>query len=86
MWLFNINRQNYCNLWVKVCIGLVNVVVSSVVLTACNYNDQEPSNTISPKIAIPVSVISVEPTSVPISTEVVAQTEGAKEIEIRPRV
>jgi len=36
--------------------------------------------------AMPVSVIVVEPTSVPIQTEVVAQTEGAKEVEIRPRV
>ena len=37
-------------------------------------------------MAMPVSVISVEPTNVPISAEAVAQTEGAKEIEIRPRV
>lgn len=35
---------------------------------------------------MPVSVIEVQPTSVPISTETVAQTEGAKEVEIRPRV
>lgn len=33
-----------------------------------------------------VTVIAVAPTSVPIQTEVVAQTEGAKEVEIRPRV
>lgn len=36
--------------------------------------------------AMPVSVITAEPTSVPVQTEVVAQTEGAKEVEIRPRV
>ena len=35
---------------------------------------------------LPVSVIEVQPTSVPISAEAVAQTEGAKEVEIRPRV
>jgi len=35
---------------------------------------------------MPVSVIEAQPTSVPISTETVAQTEGAKEVEIRPRV
>ncbi len=35
---------------------------------------------------MPVSVIEVQPTSVPISAESVAQTEGAKEVEIRPRV
>ena len=37
-------------------------------------------------MALPVSVIEVQPTSVPISAEAVAQTEGAKEVEIRPRV
>ena len=36
--------------------------------------------------AMPVSVVTLEPTSVPISAEAVAQTEGAKEVEIRPRV
>jgi membrane fusion protein (multidrug efflux system) len=35
---------------------------------------------------MPVTVIAMEPTSVPISAEAVAQTEGAKEVEIRPRV
>lgn len=35
---------------------------------------------------MPVSVITLVPTSVPISAEAVAQTEGAKEVEIRPRV
>lgn len=36
--------------------------------------------------AMPVSVIELKATSVPISAEAVAQTEGAKEVEIRPRV
>ena len=36
--------------------------------------------------AMPVSVIELKATSVPISAESVAQTEGAKEVEIRPRV
>ena len=36
--------------------------------------------------AMPVTVLAMEPSSVPISAEAVAQTEGAKEIEIRPRV
>ena len=35
---------------------------------------------------MPVSVIEVQPTSAQISAESVAQTEGAKEVEIRPRV
>ncbi|MFM6979707.1 MAG: efflux RND transporter periplasmic adaptor subunit, partial [Methylophilaceae bacterium] len=35
---------------------------------------------------LPVSVLQVQSSSVPIQTEAVAQTEGAKEVEIRPRV
>lgn len=36
--------------------------------------------------AMPVSVIAVQPASVAMSIEAVAQTEGASEVEIRPRV
>ncbi len=36
--------------------------------------------------AMPVSVVEMQPTTVPISAEAVAQTEGAKEVEVRPRV
>ena len=56
----------------------------SIVLVACGNNNptgQSPAGS-----AMPVSVIEVQPTSVPISAESVAQTEGAKEVEIRPRV
>jgi membrane fusion protein, multidrug efflux system len=35
---------------------------------------------------MPVSVITAEPTSVPMSVEAVAQTQGASEVEVRPRV
>lgn len=35
---------------------------------------------------MPVGIVTLQPTSVPISAESVAQTEGAKEVEIRPRV
>ncbi|HJT51232.1 MAG TPA: efflux RND transporter periplasmic adaptor subunit [Nitrosospira sp.] len=52
---------------------------------ACSKNDQA-SDQAAAAMAIPVSVIEVQPTSVPISAEAVAQTEGAKEVEIRPRV
>jgi len=60
-------------------------LVMSVVLVACGKSDQTPA---APPggMALPVSVIEVQPTSVPISAEAVAQTEGAKEVEIRPRV
>ena len=53
------------------------------VLTACGKDEQAASPT---PPAMPVSYISVVPTSVPMTVEAVAQTEGAKEVEIRPRV
>lgn len=37
-------------------------------------------------MAMPVSVVTLEATNVPISAEEVAQTEGASEVEVRPRV
>ena len=36
--------------------------------------------------AMPVSVIKMESATVPVQVEAVAQTEGAKEVEVRPRV
>ena len=36
--------------------------------------------------AMPVSVMEMQPATVPVSIEVIAQTEGAREIEVRPRV
>ena len=36
--------------------------------------------------ALPVTVVEAQPTKVPISVEVMAQTEGAKETEVRARV
>lgn len=35
---------------------------------------------------MPISMTEVQPTNVPISAEAIAQTEGAKEVEIRPRI
>ena len=55
-----------------------------VTVAACGQNEAasgQPGAT-----SLPVSMIEVQPTSVPISAEAVAQTEGAKEVEIRPRV
>ena len=61
------------------------VVIICVAILGCSKNDQTAAQ---PPVgmALPVSVIEVRPTSVPISAETVAQTEGAKEVEIRPRV
>lgn len=54
-------------------------------ITAC---EQKPATPAAPPamLPMPVSVIKAEPATVPISVEAVAQLEGAKEVEIRPRV
>ncbi|HEV7930679.1 MAG TPA: efflux RND transporter periplasmic adaptor subunit [Nitrosospira sp.] len=64
---------------------LTLVAIICIALTACSKKDQAAAPPPA-GMALPVSVIEVQPTSVPISAEAVAQTEGAKEVEIRPRV
>ena len=63
---------------------IIGFVLASFV-AACN---KKPETAAAPPQmpAMPVSVLAVQPTSVPVSVEAVAQTEGASEVEIRPRV
>lgn len=63
-----------------------SVLLSFILLAACGKNEQANQAAGAAMPPLPVSVISAQPTTVPISVEAVAQTEGAKEIEIRPRV
>ena len=68
-------------------INLIFLVLLVASLAACNKKTEgatPPASMAMP--AMPVSVIELQTTSVPISAEAVAQTEGAKEVEIRPRV
>ncbi len=58
--------------------------ISSLGLVACGKKDEGAPQ--GAGMVMPVSVIPVKSTSVPITAEAVAQTEGAKEVEIRPRV
>lgn len=60
-------------------------LIAGVALIGCGKKEEAPKAQGSMP-AMPVSVLTLEPTSVPISAETVAQTEGAKEVEIRPRV
>ena len=60
------------------------VLLASLALIACGKKDDQALQGAMP--AMPVTVIELKATSVPISAESVAQTEGAKEVEIRPRV
>ena len=63
----------------------VVAITLSTLMVACGKQDAATqSGPVSPPM--PVNVIKMEITSVPISTQAVAQTEGAKEVEIRPRV
>ncbi|MDR4518377.1 MAG: efflux RND transporter periplasmic adaptor subunit [Nitrosomonas sp.] len=54
-------------------------------LFACGSETSDNRNE-KPAEAVPVGVLQVKPVNIRISAETVAQTEGAKEIEIRPRV
>ena len=56
-----------------------------VMLSACgkSSNEQQAGAAMP---AMPVTVQAVTAETVPVQTEVVAQTEGAKQIEVRPRV
>ena len=59
-------------------------LILSLSLSACGK--QEPAANGMAMPAMPVGVITLQATNVPIAAETVAQTEGAKEVEIRPRV
>ena len=59
-------------------------LILSLTLAACGK--QEPAANGMAMPAMPVGVITLQATNVPIAAETVAQTEGAKEVEIRPRV
>ena len=61
---------------------LASIFVAAI-LTACGKKEDAAPPA---PAAMPASYIAVAPTSVPMSVESVAQTEGAKEVEIRPRV
>ncbi len=68
-------------------INLAFLVLLAVSLAACDKKtDGAPGQAGGGMPAMPVSIIAVQPTSVPMSVEAVAQTEGASEVEIRPRV
>lgn len=58
--------------------------IAALTLFGCGKNEQGEQP--QAPAAMPVTVLEAQPTSVPISAEAVAQTEGAKEVEIRPRV
>ena len=64
-------------------VGLFAIAVLTVALQGCGKKDDAAPAAPPP---MPASYVSVQPTNVPMSVEAVAQTEGAKEVEVRPRV
>lgn len=75
-----------------VCRHLVALTIASSLLAACSDGAKPAANAGAPgapgqaPMALPVTVISAQPTRVPISLEAVAQAEGAREVEVRARV
>lgn len=63
---------------------LAITLLSGIMLAGCSKKEDAGAAAAMPPM--PVSVITLAAQNVPISAEAVAQTEGAKEVEIRPRV
>lgn len=76
-------HHNFCG--TKTLKALMPAMIAIAFLGACGKKEQAPSPNMA-GMDLPVGVIAVQSTSVPIVAEAVAQTEGAKEVEIRPRV
>ncbi|MBF5039617.1 efflux RND transporter periplasmic adaptor subunit [Methylophilus sp. 13] len=62
------------------------VLALSLGLSACGKSSQQQNPAAGGMPAMPVTVQTVVAETIPVQTEVVAQTEGAKQIEVRPRV
>lgn len=86
MLLLSFSRHSLSNERVVTSLKIVVTFVIGIMLAACSNSEQKAPGNIAPQMAMPVTVVSVNPKSVPISAEAVAQTEGAREVEIRPRV
>ena len=76
-------HHNFCG--TKTLKALMPAMIAIAFLGACGKKEQAPSPNMA-GMELAVGVIPVQSTSVPIVAEAVAQTEGAKEVEIRPRV
>jgi len=66
-------------------LSAILIAITLLAVSACSKKD-EAANAGGAMPAMPVSIVTLQATTVPISAEAVAQTEGAKEVEIRPRV
>lgn len=68
-------------------VSLTAIAASVLLLAACTGKDQNAAGAPPGGMpALPVSVLEMQPTKVETSVEAVAQTEGAREVEVRARV
>lgn len=65
------------------CIVVLSIAAMAV---ACGKGAGENTTTATPPAAIAVKVVAVAPRSVPVAFDVVGQTEGSKQVEVRARV
>lgn len=83
------NYKNKCHKLLAAIRSKALIILATgamgIVLTGCGKGSSAPAQPPG-DMSLPVSVIEVQPATVPVSAEAVAQTEGAKEVEIRPRV
>ncbi|MDT8363449.1 MAG: efflux RND transporter periplasmic adaptor subunit [Nitrosomonas sp.] len=70
-----------CHFWLP---SMAFILV--LLLTGCLNNHSGQDQALKNPDALPVTVMEVMPTSAPRIIETVGQTEGAKEVEVRPRV
>jgi membrane fusion protein (multidrug efflux system) len=64
----------------------VGLLLSFIFLTLIGCHKPQDQLGMPPNTALPVTVLEVNPTTVAITGEAVGQTEGAKEVEVRPRI
>lgn len=64
---------------------LHSLVLLVMLVSGCSKSEGDAHNTPAPP-PLPVTTITAQPTHVPITIEVMAQTEGAKETEVRAQV
>ncbi|HEX9802149.1 MAG TPA: efflux RND transporter periplasmic adaptor subunit [Gammaproteobacteria bacterium] len=62
------------------------LVFAALFLAGCSGSEQAPGAAGGARPPMPVTVLEMQPQSIPVSLEVVARTEGALETEVRARV
>lgn len=71
----------------KQCIIFLGCGFTSFLMIACSGNEPaQPAASSKQVMPMPVTIVVMQPVNMPVNLETIAQTEGAKEIEIRPRV